>query len=79
LQLHSNAVDVGKVEDAVKCESVGDFEEFQIAFNGQYLLQMLGTAEGENVTLGLNTELGSATITDGAESYKYILMPMQVQ
>ena len=78
LQLHSNAADVGKAEDTVKCESVGDFDEFQIAFNGQYLLQMLGTAEGDNVTLGLSTELGSATVTDGAESYKYVLMPMQV-
>lgn len=53
--------------------------DYEIGFNGQYLLDMLGALEGDEVEFGLDTSANPAVIRDPADTeFTSVLMPMRV-
>jgi DNA polymerase III subunit beta len=83
-------VSAGKVEVASSSSEFGEANEqlpveyagtaLTISFNAQYVLDFLGVAETDVVSLSLKDELSQAVMQPvGAESYTYtyVIMPMR--
>ena len=78
VQLRSDASDHGTANDSIKCLTSGELDGFETAYNGAYLLQVLETTDGDDVTLAVESRLKPALLTDGSALYKHVIMPMEV-
>ncbi len=77
LTVSAQSQDVGKVEETLSVAMEG--EEAEIAFNGNYLMEMLDAAECDEMTIKLSGPLNSGLLHPADdEGYLYVLMPMQI-
>lgn len=77
LTVNAQSQDVGKVEETLGVAMEG--EEAEIAFNGNYLMEMLDAAECDELTIELSGPLNSGLLHPADdEGYLYVLMPMQI-
>lgn len=65
------------VETELDCTYKG--EEFEVAFNGSYLLEILKHTESETVTVGLTGAMSAAIIKGMDESYFSLIMPILLE
>ncbi len=77
LQVTADSPDIGHAEEEVPATLEGEVVE--IAFNVQYLLEMLEVANSEEVVMQLSGPLNPGMlIPAGRDDYTYVLMPMQI-
>jgi DNA polymerase-3 subunit beta len=77
-QLQISASAQGRVEVDAEIESDYAGEPFAIAFNPQYLIDVLRALETDQVVLELTTPLNPGVIRPANDDgYKYVVMPMQ--
>ncbi|HET6382678.1 MAG TPA: DNA polymerase III subunit beta [Armatimonadota bacterium] len=77
LQLNAESSGLGKAHEEVVVEQEG--EEVELAFNCDYLLEVLGVIEAEKVRLEISGALTPCLIrADANADFRYILMPMQI-
>jgi DNA polymerase-3 subunit beta len=63
----------------VPAETMLGAKQFEIGFNGRYLIQLLGALKGERVVFGLGGDCDPCVIRDPAEpELTCVLMPMRV-
>ena len=69
---------VGKAHEEVEVIKEGD--DFKMAFNAKYLLDVLNVIETEAIEVELSGEVSPALFRpQGQDDYTYVLMPMQVE
>lgn len=75
----SSSPEVGEATETLAVDYQG--EPLQICFNAQYVLDFLGVANSENVSLEFKDEMSQAVMrpvgSDGCD-YTYVIMPMRV-
>lgn len=77
LQLRANNPEQDEAVDDITIQYAGD--ELEMSFNAQYLLDVLGVLQGENVQLTLSEANASALVQDPELSNSlYVVMPMRV-
>jgi len=77
LSLRAESQEVGKGYEEVKVKVEGD--DVQIAFNAQYLEEVLRTVDCETVIMDLTGSASPGVIRlEGDDTYLYVLMPMQL-
>lgn len=77
LKMHAESADMGQGKEEVAITMSGD--NLTIAFNADYLQQVLNLLSGENVTLKLTGALNPGLLESSGETdFTYVLMPMQV-
>lgn len=77
LQISASAQGRVEVEAEVEADYAG--EPFSIAFNPQYVIDVLRSLEGEDVIIDLTTPLNPGVVRPaGDDGYKYVVMPMQL-
>ena len=73
----SSSPDVGKGKEIVSCQTEG--ENLNVAFNSQYILDILKNLSDEQASMELNTSLSPVCIKPLIESnYLYIVTPVRV-
>ncbi|MDH7570006.1 MAG: DNA polymerase III subunit beta [Armatimonadota bacterium] len=84
LDIRSEAGEVGSAHEQVEVVREGD--PIEIAFNGNYLIDMLSITEAESVVLELGGAVSPAVIhplptddTPEGRLYQYVVMPMAIQ
>jgi DNA polymerase-3 subunit beta len=77
LILTADSQRVGRAQEEIPIELEG--EPVEIAFNAQYLLDVLNVIEADQIRFELGGALNPGTIKPvGREDYVYVLMPMQI-
>ena len=80
VQVFSSSVEMGESEESVPSEYAGP--DLEIGFNAQYLLDFLRVVPQEQVTFELKDQKSAGEMrpagVDGAEKYRYIVMPMRI-
>jgi len=77
LGIHSHNPEQEEAEDAIEIQYGGD--SFEVGFNVNYLLDVLGIMESEEIELGLTDSNSSCLITDKKlEGAKFVIMPMRL-
>ncbi len=79
MRLMSNSVDVGDAYEEVPFqERTGD--DMEIAFNGRYILDVLGVIDDDYVNILLNSQVRPVMIqSPSREEYVYIVMPVRIK
>lgn len=68
--------EIGNVEEFVNCSKVG--EDLEIAFNGNYLMDILKVIEDENISMKFLSKRNPCLIEPiEGEEYKYMLSPVR--
>ena len=79
VDITSSSPEVGEATETLAVDYQG--EPLQICFNAQYVLDFLGVANSENVSLEFKDEMSQAVMrpvgSDGCD-YTYVIMPMRV-
>lgn len=69
--------DLGHVQDTVACNHQG--EEITVAFNSNYLLDVLGAIKSEQVEVQLTSAAAPAVLVDPSDAdFKAVIMPMRL-
>jgi DNA polymerase-3 subunit beta len=77
LTVTAQSQDVGQAEETLGVTMEGD--DCEIAFNGNYLMQMLDASGSEEMVIELSGPLNSGLLHPADdEAYLYVLMPMQI-
>jgi DNA polymerase-3 subunit beta len=79
LDLQASSPELGEAQESLPAEYKGDAVE--IGFNAQYLLDFLGAAGGEAVTLEVKDGESQGVLRpkgDGETEYRYVVMPMRL-
>ncbi|MBU42575.1 MAG: DNA polymerase III subunit beta [Spirochaetaceae bacterium] len=77
LVVSSSTPDLGNVNDPMSCEYQG--EEVTIAFNSNYLLDVLGVLNSEDILLGFSTASAPTVIKDPDDGeFVAVVMPMKI-
>src|SRR5438477_443500 len=79
LDLAASSPDLGEARESLTAEYQGATVE--IGFNAQYLLDFLGVAGSESVSLELKDQESQGMFRpagDGATDYRYVVMPMRL-
>lgn len=77
LTLTADSQRVGRAQEEIPIELEG--EPVEIAFNAQYLIDVLNVIDTEQIRFELGGALNPGTIKPvGKEDYVYVLMPMQI-
>ncbi len=77
LLLSTNNPEVGEANEELEIAYAGD--GLSIGFNSRYLMDVLMSMDGGNITLELNDSLSPCLIKEeGNDSYKCVVMPMRV-
>lgn len=77
LTISAETGDVGKAYEEIPVSLEGDTVE--IAFNAEYLQDVLGVLDTETVELGMAGPLNPGLLTaNGEPDYQYVVMPMQM-
>lgn len=78
MRLEASAPGAGKSEDVIDIDYTDD--EYTIAFNFRYLLDVLKNMESENVSVNLNSPTSAVKfVPDNDEDYFCIVMPIQMR
>jgi DNA polymerase-3 subunit beta len=78
-QLQITASAQGRVEVEAEMEADYAGENFNIAFNPQYLIDSFRALEADEIVLELTTPLNPGVVRPaGDDNYKYVVMPMQL-
>lgn len=78
LVLSAESGSVGTAHEQV--EVIRDGDDFKMAFNAEYLLNVLDVLDVEAIEMELSGELSPAVIRpQGKDDYTYVIMPMQLQ
>ncbi len=78
LELAASSPDLGEAKEAIAAEYKG--EGVEIGFNAQYVLDFLGVAGGDNVSLDLKDAESQGIFRPAVDSdtdYRYVVMPMR--
>ncbi len=78
LELAASSPDLGEAREAITTEYKG--EAVEIGFNAQYVLDFLGVAGGDNVSLELKDAESQGIFrpaVDADTDYRYVVMPMR--
>jgi DNA polymerase-3 subunit beta len=77
LSIEATSGEVGQAHEEVAIELEG--EDLEIAFNAEYLMDVLAVLDSQQVQLGLTGPLSPGVIRPGDDSpYLYVVMPMQM-
>lgn len=77
LTLTADSQRVGRAQEEIPIELEG--EPVEIAFNAQYLIDVLNVIDAEQIRFELGGSLNPGTVKPvGGEDYVYVLMPMQI-
>ena len=79
LELAASSPDLGEAKESLAAEYQG--ASVEIGFNAQYLLDFLGVAGTEAVSLELKDHESQGMFRpqgDGATDYRYVVMPMRL-
>ena len=77
LVVSSSTPDLGNVNDPMSCEYQG--EEVTIAYNSNYLLDVLGVLNSEDILLGFSTASAPTVIKDPDDAeFVAVVMPMKI-
>ncbi|MCB1167269.1 MAG: hypothetical protein KDK33_14000, partial [Leptospiraceae bacterium] len=77
LVVSSSTPDLGNVSDPLSCEYQG--EEVTIAFNSNYLLDVLGVLASEEIIMGFSTASAPTVIKDPDDGeFVAVVMPMKL-
>ncbi len=77
LTISANSQDVGKVEEKINISMEGG--DAEIAFNADFMLNMLNATSAKQIVMELSGPLNSGLLRPvGEENYVYVLMPMQI-
>ncbi len=77
MTISAKSQDVGEAEETLDISMEGD--DAEIAFNAEYLLDMLEAVESEALLMELSGPLNSGLLRPADdENYLYVLMPMQI-
>lgn len=77
IELFSSNSDVGDAIEEIDVHYNGD--SLEIAFNANYILDVLGTMTGEDVIIEIKDAVSSCIIkSDGLDNYIYVIMPIRV-
>jgi len=77
LSIRAESADVGRGSEQVAVELEGG--EIEIAFNAEYLIDVLSVLESESVEIGLTGPLSPGTVRPKDESqFIYVVMPMAI-
>ncbi len=77
MTISAQSQDVGRAEETLNVSIEGG--DAEIAFNAQFLLDMLEASETEQIVMELSGPLNSGLLRPaGDEDYLYVLMPMQI-
>ncbi len=75
--ISSNNPEIGKAKEVIDCENKGG--QIEIAFNSNYLNEILKNIDSENAIINLNNSVSPACIkSENDESYLYIITPVRV-
>lgn len=78
IQLTSNSPDIGEAKEDVGAQIDGP--EIRIAFNAQYLKDVLKVIDSENCSIGLNKPLSPAGIREeGKDDFIYVVTPVRTR
>ena len=78
MQITANTPDFGHAQDEVQMKFEG--QVLDIAVNVRYLLDVLRSANSQEVTIEMNGTLQPMIIKEkDSESYKYLLMPVELK
>jgi len=70
--------EIGTAKDELEVEHIG--LPLEITFNPRYILDVLKTAEEEDIMLGFNTQLSPCIVKGiGNEARKYLVLPLRVR
>lgn len=76
VKIQSSTPDVGRVEDTIACSFEG--EPFTIAFNSNFLTDVLSVIKSEQVELQVSSSSAPAVIVDTDDAdFKAVIMPMR--
>jgi DNA polymerase III subunit beta len=78
LELAASSPDLGEARESLSVEYEG--EAVEIGFNAQYILDFLGAAGAESVSLSLKDSESQGLLRplgEGETDYRYIVMPMR--
>lgn len=79
LTLESTASEVGTAKAVVSIERQLDDSDFEIGFNGRYLLDCLKSLDGTELTVHLNGQIQPVIITDNSgDEHTYLIMPVKL-
>lgn len=77
MTVSARSQDVGEVEETVPISMTG--EDAEVAFNAEFILQVLHACGTDEVVIELSGPLNSGLLKPvGDEGYLYVLMPMQI-
>jgi len=77
LRIQTHNPDQEEAEEEVEVEFVG--EPLEIGFNVVYLLDILGSLEGEQVRVGFNDSNSSCLVTEAdSDAARHVVMPMRL-
>lgn len=77
MTITSSSPDLGTGREIINCVSEG--EKLNVAFNSQYILDILKNLQGEEAIFQMNTSLSPVCITSAEEAdYIYIVTPVRV-
>jgi DNA polymerase-3 subunit beta len=77
LHISANNPEKEQAEESIECSYVGD--AIDIAFNVNYIQEILSSAEGELVEIHFFGSDKSCLITNpGSDSFKYVVMPLLI-
>ncbi len=78
LTVSAESGNIGKAHEEVEVVREGD--DFKMAFNSRYLIDVLNVLDFEAIEMELSGEVSPAVIRgQGQDEYIYVLMPMQVE
>ena len=77
LNIHAATPDLGEAQDSLECEHNG--EEVTIAFNSNYIMDVLKVLPVESVAIGFSSPSAPAVIQDPADpDFITVIMPMKI-
>ena len=76
MQVTSNS-SLGKSKEDVSVSIEKLTENFEIAFNANYLLDVLKNTSSNEFTLGFNSSVNPVTIKDGDGNF-YVVLPIRI-
>ena len=79
LDLSASTADMGEASDSITIDYKGDGNSLEIAFNFRYLLDVLGTIEGENIVIEMKEALTPVAIKPMVNNgHLCIVMPLRI-
>ncbi|KGX88295.1 DNA polymerase III subunit beta [Pontibacillus marinus] len=77
LNIYSNSSEVGNIQEAIRIEKM-DGDDFQITFNGSFMMEALKTLRNDRVKLGVGGAMRPITIQgEGEQNQLHLISPVR--